>query len=50
MVFTRAIVNQKRFKITESGTFTIEPKEVVKSAKFKKMIKTLKPVSELNKK
>lgn len=46
---TKEIVNQKRFKITESGTFTIEKKDIISSDNFKKLRSELKPASELKK-
>jgi hypothetical protein len=45
----REIVNQKKYKITKSGTFTIDQKDVIKSDKFKQIVNRLKPVSKLKK-
>ena len=49
MKLTKKHVNQKKFKITDSGTFTIDPIDVVRSKNFQKLLKILKPVSELRK-
>ncbi len=50
MEINREVVNQKKFKITKSGTFTTDKEELIKSKQFEELVKTLKPVSQLNKK
>ncbi|MGM0580490.1 MAG: hypothetical protein ACQETL_07410 [Bacteroidota bacterium] len=45
----KEIVNQKKYKITKSGTFTIDQKDIIKSARFKQIVNRLKPVSKLKK-
>lgn len=50
MEITKEIVNQKQFKITKSGTFTKETKDILASELFRALIEKLKPVNELRKK
>ena len=49
MIITKEILNQEKFKITESGTFTIDQKDVIASERFQYLINHLKPVNELRK-
>ena len=49
MEITKEIVNQKQFKITKSGTFTKEKKDIVSSEKFRSLVMNLKPVTQLKK-
>ncbi|WKK77044.1 hypothetical protein QYS49_07400 [Marivirga salinae] len=45
----KEIVNQKKYKITKSGTFYIDQKDIIKSDRFKQIVHRLKPVSKLKK-
>ncbi len=50
MELTKEIVNQKQFKITKSGTFTKDRKDILASKRFRYWVEHLKPVVLLNKK
>ncbi len=39
------VLLDKKYKITESGTFTIDTVDVLQSENVKKLLKKLKPVS-----
>ncbi|UII21688.1 hypothetical protein [Fulvivirga ligni] len=46
--YTKEIVNQGKYKITKSGTFTKEDKDIINSDSFKNIVASLKPVESLN--
>ncbi|UII25055.1 hypothetical protein LVD15_17290 [Fulvivirga maritima] len=46
--YTKEKVNEEMYKITKSGTFTKEDKDIILSKSFRKIVTSLKPVELLN--
>lgn len=46
--FSKGLFQKSIFKISKSGTLTMDPKELVNTNEFKELISKLKPVKELN--